>query len=75
VIPFSAEHAALMRVGESFETDGVLPGVSADKTIWKVVSMTNKAGSPHFYLEARYCGVYFGTFTFHRGKLAQEKLA
>lgn len=72
LIPFSPEHVALMKVSDVFETDGVLPGVSEHKTVWKVVTLTKYLDSTKFYLEARYRGIYFGSFSFHKGKLTQE---
>lgn len=69
-VPFSKEHVATLKVGDQFETDGVIPGVAPDKLVWKVVAETRTKG---LFLEARYRGVYFGSFTFAGGKLRQEK--
>lgn len=69
MIPFSKEHVASLRVGESFETDGVFPGVSKDKVIWKVTAATEGKKGSKFHLEARYLGVYFGSYAFYDGRL------
>ena len=70
---FSKEHVATLKMGDQFETDGVLPGVSDHKTVWKVTLITGSDLNLFYFLEARYRGVYFGTFTYNKGKLVQEK--
>ena len=64
VISFSKEHADNMHVGETFETDGVFPGVSSDKLVWKVVSARGQGLKIRYFLEARYLNIYFGSFSF-----------
>jgi hypothetical protein len=72
MIPFSPEHAVTLKVGDQFETDGVFPGVVGDTTVWKVVTITGNSAQVMFHLEARYCGIYLGSFTFYKGKLEGE---